>query len=158
MSHEQMLHGQMSLWHLESVQDDLRNLSLKFGQIGSETAEILLKLSLRLWVGVVVGVQSHFHIKPDLGYVRLNWVWVGDLTILNPLDQMRNICKRNILIQGLEVGEIIPFPVWAETTVFSQSLDPKQITLFTVESTTTTIQPPPTHHRKLFTEFKAYYK
>ena len=47
-----------------------------------------------------------------LGYVRLNWGWVGVLTNLNPLDQMRNICKRNILIRGLEVGEVIPFPDW----------------------------------------------
>ena len=32
MLHGQMLPGQMSLWHLESVQDGPRNLRLKFGQ------------------------------------------------------------------------------------------------------------------------------
>ena len=39
---------------------------------------------------------------------------------------------------------------WAQTTVFSQSLGPKQITIFTVVSTTTTTQPTSTHHRKEF--------
>ena len=27
------------------------------------------------------GVQSHFHVKPNLGYVRLSCGWVGVLTI-----------------------------------------------------------------------------
>ena len=27
-------------------------------------------------------------------------------------DQMKIFCKRTFLIRGLEVGEIIPFPVW----------------------------------------------
>ena len=32
-------------------------------------------------VVVVVGVQSHFHVESNLGYVRLSWGWVGVLTI-----------------------------------------------------------------------------
>ena len=39
-------------------------------KIGPVTAEILLTLSLRWWV--VVGVQRHFRVKPNVGYVRLN--------------------------------------------------------------------------------------
>ena len=73
MSPGQILPGQMSPLQLKPVQDGQRNLSLKFGQIGSETAEILLTLNLRWWVVVVVGMQSHFHVKPNLGYVRLSW-------------------------------------------------------------------------------------
>ena len=47
-------------------------------KIGSVAAEILVTLSL-LWVVVVVGgVQSHFHVKPNLGYVRVAYGgWVG---------------------------------------------------------------------------------
>ena len=32
--------------------------------------------------------------------------------ILNPLEQMKSILKKKFLIRGLEVGKIIPFPVW----------------------------------------------
>ena len=94
--------------------------------------------------------------NPDTGqkYSFCNSGWVGVLTNVNPLDQIRNICKRNTLLRGLEVGEVIPFPVWIifpfglklQTSVKAYSRS-----LFTVVSTTT--QPPPTHQWNFFKEF-----
>ena len=55
----QMLPGQMLLRYLKSVQDSPKNLPLKFGQIGSVTAEILQTLSFCGW--------GHFHVKPNFG-------------------------------------------------------------------------------------------
>ena len=59
-----MLPGQMSPLQLESVLDVHRNLPLKFHQIGSVAAEILLMLSL---CGGLGGwrLQSHFVVKPN---------------------------------------------------------------------------------------------
>ena len=49
-----------------------------FGQNGASISWVIVEIEF-LWVVVVVD-QSHFHVKPNLGYVRLNWGWVGVLT------------------------------------------------------------------------------
>ena len=84
MSPGQMLLGQMSLWHLESVQDGPRNLRLKFCQNRfSNSWDITdIEFSGGWWVVVVV-CKVIFTSNPTLGYVRLNWGWVGVLTIVN---------------------------------------------------------------------------
>ena len=82
MSHGQMLPGQMSLWHLESVQDGPRNLHLKFCQNWfSNSWDITdIEFSGGWWLVVVV-CKVIFTSNPTLGYVRLNWGWVRVLTI-----------------------------------------------------------------------------
>ena len=77
-----MLRGQMSPWQLESFLNVSRNLPLKFGQNQVSSSWDIGDIEF-----VVVGgggggggVQSHFRVKPNLGYVRLNWGWVGVLT------------------------------------------------------------------------------
>ena len=62
MSPGQMFPGQMSPLQLEFAQEGPSNLSLKFGKIRPVTAEMLPTLSSR-WV---VGVPSHFRVKPKL--------------------------------------------------------------------------------------------
>ena len=72
MSHGEMLPGQLSLWHLESVQDGPRNLvwlnrvsnswdiaDIEFSGGGGGGAPPV--------VGVGVRVKYHFHVKPNLG-------------------------------------------------------------------------------------------
>ena len=84
MSDGQILPGQMSLWHLESVQHDPRNLRLKFCQnrFGNSWDITDIEFSGGSWWWVVVVVcRVIFVSNPTLGYVRLNWGWVGVLTI-----------------------------------------------------------------------------
>ena len=40
----------------------------------------------------------------------------------NPLDKWETFCKRSYLIRGLEVVEIIPFPVWKFHFLFCKSI------------------------------------
>ena len=78
----QMLPGQMLSWQLESVHKGPRNLHLKFGQNRVSNSWDIVDIEFAVVVVVVVVVdQSHFHVKPNLGYVRLSWGWVGVLTI-----------------------------------------------------------------------------
>ena len=92
----QMLPVQMLLGQLKSVQDSPMNLPLKFGpnrvsnswyipdmdksgqeKIGSVTAAMLGTLSLCGVVGWWGGVQSHFCVKPNFGWIvvelTLSW-------------------------------------------------------------------------------------
>ena len=63
-----MLPGQMSLWLLESVKDGPRNQTLKFGQNRASNSWDIADIEFPVVVVVVVvGVQSHFHVKPNLG-------------------------------------------------------------------------------------------
>ena len=59
MSPGQVLPGQILLQQLKFVKGSPRNLCLKFGQIGSVTAEILQTLSFCGW--------GHFHVEPNFG-------------------------------------------------------------------------------------------
>ena len=81
MLHGQMLPGQMSPWQLKSVQDCPRNLHLKFGQ-----NRVSNSWDVDVVEFAVVVDQSHFRVKPNLGYVRLSWGWVGVLTLLTGFD------------------------------------------------------------------------
>ena len=69
----------MSLWQLWCVKDGPMNLCLKFGQ--NRVSNSWDIDDFEFWVVVVSGVQSHFCVKPNSGCVRLNWGWVGVLTI-----------------------------------------------------------------------------
>ena len=64
MSQGQMLPGQMSLWQLEFVQHAHRNLPLKFGP-----NQVSNSLDIADIEFVWVVDQSHFIVKPNLGYV-----------------------------------------------------------------------------------------
>ena len=87
MLHGQMLPGQMSLWHLESVQVGPRNLRLKFCQNrfsnSWDIADIMFLVveqpRLIWWAATAYMVVCKVILtsNPTLGYVRLNWGWVG---------------------------------------------------------------------------------
>ena len=51
MLHGQMLPGQMSLWHFESIQDDPRNLRLKFCQNRFGNSWDITDIEFTGWVG-----------------------------------------------------------------------------------------------------------
>ena len=52
---------------MESVQDGPRNLRLKFCQNWFSNSHDIADIEFVVVVVVVVGVQSHFHVKPTLG-------------------------------------------------------------------------------------------
>ena len=56
--------GQMSLWHMESVQDGPRNLRLKFCQNWFSNSRDIADIEFVV-VGGGGGVQSHFRVKPN---------------------------------------------------------------------------------------------
>ena len=59
-----MLPGQMSPWWLESVLDVSKNLALKFGKSRASNSWEIADIE---FVCVVVGVKSHFNLKPKPG-------------------------------------------------------------------------------------------
>ena len=84
MSPWQMLPGQMSPWQLESAQVGPRDLPLKFDRNWVINDEILLTLSFRWKIHSLYGedpqlicVNSHFRIKPNFSWARLDCVEAG---------------------------------------------------------------------------------
>ena len=91
MLHGQMMPGQMSLWHMESVQDGPRNLPLKFGPNRATNSwdiycsgwvELVAEPMCRVGgVGcgayVSVGEIENKAISTsiDLNWIELNWGW-----------------------------------------------------------------------------------
>ena len=67
--------GQLLLWQVLPAKNDKKNQGLKFGWIGTVWPDCLIDYLVGWYV------QSHFHVKPNLGYVRLNFGWVWVLTI-----------------------------------------------------------------------------
>ena len=72
MSPGQMFRGQMSLWQFEFVQEGPRNLEL--GQNGDSKSWVFADIEF----AEVGGVQSHFCVKLNLGYIDLRLGWGFD--------------------------------------------------------------------------------
>ena len=91
-----MLRGQMSPWQLESVLDVHRSLPLKFHQIRSVTAEILLTLSLCGWVGGGGWwwIKVIFMSNPTF---ELSWGWVVVVT------------KMLMCFDAIEINQILSY-------------------------------------------------
>ena len=80
---------------MESVLDVPRNLRLKFCQNRFSNSWDITDIEFSgggWWVCKVIFVSN-----PTLGYVRLNWGWVGNLTISNLFCTVTNLGQENNL-------------------------------------------------------------
>ena len=63
-------------WQLGSVKNGPRNLPLKFGSNPVSNSWDITDMEF-VWGGVVGGVQSNFHVKPNFGWIvvelTLSW-------------------------------------------------------------------------------------
>ena len=76
----QMLSGQMLLRQLKSIQYSPMNLRLKFRQNRVSNSWDITDIEFLWGGGLGWGVQSHFHAKPNFGWIvvelTLSLVWV----------------------------------------------------------------------------------
>ena len=92
MSPGHVLPGQMSLWQLKYIQDNRRNLPLKFGQNWVSNNLDIATIEFT----VVVVCKAIFMQNPNLCNVKLNYGWVGVLTILCPFGSEMTYFGRSV--------------------------------------------------------------